>query len=502
VRSYRHVLARVLVLLVGAELVVGAGAVPALGTGSASEGTVLSAEQPRLSWRGSRLRRSVRRVGRCTRRTCRTFTFRVDDLHPQALLDVRIRWKNRRRNLDLYLYRDGARVASSTKRRSRSERVRLLDPAVGTYRALVVPRRTNRRGTSFRGRLNLAIPLIDANGLVADCTRDVSRALRTLIASLPDGGTLTFENEGCYRIDEPVKVVDRAGLTLDGNGATFRAMTEGDQDRRHFWFIGGSDITVRNLTVRGANPHAGTGDLAYQGKRAFQHGFAFHGVQGGLLENVQVYDVFGDFVYFGTDVRNKKHVPSRSIVVRDSHLERNGRQGIGIANAEDITIQNNHISQVRRATFDLEPNSPADVIRRISILDNTTGRGRLLWMASAGKGFNVNDITIAGNTMVARASGGILRLETPEGGMRGPFTIENNTFLIGGTDRPGFSFVRAHDVTVRNNQADLPAYRAMTAVGAYGANTVTVTGNAFTGARTVLFCNAASAGCTDSANAT
>ena len=338
--------------------------------------------------------------------------------------------------------------------------------------------------------------------IAADCSRDVSAQLRSWIASVPDNSTLSLRSGACYRIDGPLKIVDRFGLTFEGMGATFRAFTPGDQDRRHVWFIGGGDHTVRNLIVRGANPFAGTGDKAYQASKAFQHGFAFHGVQGGLLDQVQVYDVYGDFVYLGKDVRTKPDTPSRDIVVRDSTFQRNGRQGIAITHAENITIQGNYLAGMRRSTFDLEPNSAGDVIRNVRIVGNTTGGGRLLWLASGGPGYNVNDIHIIGNTMTTRASGSIMRVETPPGGTRGPFIVAGNSFIVGGTEWSGLHLIRVRDTLVLNNTMSFLATRKMTAVGGYGASDLVAARNLFLDARVPLYCNEGSSGCLQAANTT
>jgi hypothetical protein len=103
----------------------------------------------------------------------------------------------------------------------------------------------------------------------ADCSRDVSAELNAWVASVPDGSTLQFAPAGCYRVDRKLTVRDRNGLTFEGNGATFRAFTDGRElppsearTRSMFTFWQGSNLTVRNTIVRGANPHAGIDERA------------------------------------------------------------------------------------------------------------------------------------------------------------------------------------------------------------------------------------------------
>lgn len=452
----------------------------------------ISTEDQAETWRGKRARRSVTALSKCRKRTCRRM--RIDVSLPEGIwsrldgrLEVRITWRSTRQDLDLYLIRDGAVVGSSRRRGTSSERILIPEPEPGRYKAVIVPRKSARlryRGSARLTGLEAAIPA----SIDRACRADVTTKILSWVASVPDNTRLVFPAQACYRIDGSLKFVDRRGLTFEGNGTTFQAVAEGNQDRRHLWFVGGARLTVRDLTIRGANPNAGTGDAAYREERAFQHGLAFHGVTRALVERVQVYDVYGDFVYLGQDVRTKPFRPASWITIQDSHFERNGRQGIGIGFAEDVTIRRTYLGEVRRATFDLEPSGTAGRIRRINIVDNTTGPGRLLWLANAGESYNVGDIRIAGNVMTTRASGSILRVATPEGGIRGPFLIEGNTFRVGGSPWAAFHFRRVRGVTVRNNQVLFQPEKEMVAVAAYGSRSIVVTSNEFTGAKTALDC--------------
>jgi hypothetical protein len=279
---------------------------------------------------------------------------------------------------------------------------------------------------------------------------DVTAALNNWIGSQPDNVTLSFAANACYRIDGTILLEHRNGLTLDGNNATFKAGADGDSQRRQFWFIGGSDLTVRNLTARGANPYAGTGVAAYSSTHEWQHAFAIEGVQTALLDNVQAYDVYGDFVYLGP-IRESGYPYewARNITVRNSHFERNGRQGFGITGAQDVLIENNYIGDVRWDVFDLELNEDNDAASRISVVNNTTGAARLLWLAASGAYGSIDHIYVAGNTQVGEAGVPVLYVDGPAN-VRGPFLMENNHFLIHHTS----SAVDCHactGVVIRNN---------------------------------------------------
>ena len=80
-----------------------------------------------------------------------------------------------------------------------------------------------------------------------------SRGPRRL-ATVPDGSTVRFAADGCYGQDGTITLTGRKGLVIDGRGAEFRAPTPGDSHRANWRFVGGSDLTVQNMAVRGSDP--------------------------------------------------------------------------------------------------------------------------------------------------------------------------------------------------------------------------------------------------------
>lgn len=318
----------------------------------------------------------------------------------------------------------------------------------------------------------------------ATCGRDVTAELLAWIAGVPDGSTLVFESGACHRIDGELRIEDRHDLTFEGNGAELRAVAEGDRDRRHLYLFGGSNLVLRDLVIRGANPRAGTATEAYRPDRAFQHGVALHGVQGALLERMTITDVFGDFVYLGLSGTNG-HAGDRAwcrdIEIRDSRFERNGRQGIGIVAAERVAIRDSYLGDVRRSIFDLEPNSNEGGARDILIEGNRTGRSRLLWLASKGHGSNVSNLSILDNVMEAPSGVPIILIEAPRSGRRSGVVIEGNEFVVAGSPQPAFRFTRVDDVVLRDNTASFPPNRRMTAVRLESVTGFRSEGNAFSG---------------------
>lgn len=337
-----------------------------------------------------------------------------------------------------------------------------------------VPGRATAVGQSF------SVP----ERIVDDCSRDVTRDLLAWFARVPNGGELHFQPGACYRIDGSLAVEDRWGLTFDGHGAVFWAKSDGGRDRRLWWLRGGGDLTLRDLTVRGANPKAGVSYGAFRPDRAFQHAFAAQGVQGLRLQEVAAYDVYGDFVYLGPDVGRRKSTGawSRNVIVSDSRFERNGRQGIALTAVSDVVIRRNYLGDVRHAVFDLEPVASSWGVRRVTIRANITGPSRLLWLANGGQGHNVGDIEVIRNTMAARSGVPVIEVKSPAGGARGPYHVVGNHFIVGGSPSAALRFTRATGVIVENNVADFPAYRAMTAVHMIDSGPGTIRNNTWRGA--------------------
>jgi Right handed beta helix region len=323
-------------------------------------------------------------------------------------------------------------------------------------------------GAAVPGTSDVTVP----TSIPSDCSRDVSADLTAWIASVPDGSTLQFAPGGCYRADRTIAIQYRNNLTFEGNESTFRAFTNGRElgarkarNRSMFSFWQGTNITMRNTIVRGANPNAGLSDAAYVPALEAQTAYVVGGVENMVLDHVEAYDVYGDFVFVGAATHN--------LLVKSSTFARNGRQGWTI-NGTDIVFENNNIRMTRRATIDLEPSSVASIARRITIRNNTIGAGRLYFFANGGFAAPTEDISIIGNTFLNKAM--TVRVNPPNGtrsryriiGNRSTTPMDGAAFALNnvlgveirdnvqpmqrGTRSPGVSIRDCHDVTVTGNQ--------------------------------------------------
>lgn len=322
----------------------------------------------------------------------------------------------------------------------------------------------------------------------ADGSSDATAALQAFINSVPDGSTIQFASGGVYRTEGPLFIEDRADLTLDGNGATLQAFTNGSaytppasyftflwpRKRTRISVVGGVAVTVTNFVLRGGNPNAGTGSAAYVAALEAQHGVEFINVAGGSFTNSEVYDVYGDFVTVAD---------STDITVSGNYFRRNGRQGMSVSSGSGIWFTGNDQAEVRRAHFDIEADTDAGVIDDVHIVGNTTGASTLLWVANGGQSYHISNIYIEDNVMTHVTGVPLLAVYNNEtGGKRGPYFVRRNRLLVGGSPSAALAFIGADGVTIEDNVATFDPTRDMTAVGMTDCTNVVIGGNTFTGA--------------------
>ncbi len=356
-------------------------------------------------------------------------------------------------------------------------------PPTGT--APTVPAARRIRGSRVQ------LPRLPSGGVVAvpatipaDCSIDVTRALEAWIERTPDNTTLRFGRRACYRIDETIVITRRHRLLFDGNGATLRAFTGGTRTRAQLYVSEGSDITVQNLTLRGANPDAGAHKGAYVPALEGQAGFWISGAARVHLDGIAVFDTYGDFVYIGSAHGR----PSADIAVERSRFSRSGRQGITVTSGINIAIADNVIAEAARSLIDLEANTRTASIRRVDILRNATGAAPNFWLANKGHDASIGDISVVGNHM-STATGGLVFVYGENVRPRGPYLFESNRFIA--ADRThdehssgAFFFAYAERVTIHDNSVTFSP--GTPAVELRGTHHVAVTQNHFRGAGTVL----------------
>lgn len=272
---------------------------------------------------------------------------------------------------------------------------------------------------------------------------------------VPNNKELNFRKGGCYRIDGTLVVSKRTGLTFNGNGATFDGKRNKNGKARHWAVQNSSRITLKNMTVRGANPRAGARKDGYRRGHEWQAAYGVYGSNYIVLDKVEAYDLYGDFVEIGAMWVGRNPVNARHITVQNSHFERSGRQGVAIIAGEDILIRDNYISGVPHDILDIEPAFPTLPVKNVRFVHNRTGSVWLVWFANHGHcNAGVSNITVSDNVMEELPSNdyALVWIKPPKGcARRGPFFFERNTLKV---LRPSqaFSLLLTHDVLIRSNR--------------------------------------------------
>lgn len=314
------------------------------------------------------------------------------------------------------------------------------------------------------------------------CNSDVTAALGDFLNAAHDNSTIKFQQAGCYRVDGTLTLDTRHRLDIEGNGSTLRATTVGDRGRKGLVISSSDDIIVRDLIITGSNDRAGATPEAYDATLAFQHAFALDGDHRVLLEHVGAGRMHGDFVRIGGVLTS----PSNDITVATSTFDGSGRQGIAIVDAQRVLIVDNDITNVARSMFDIEPNSPNNMVRDVRITGNRTGPATNFWIADKGAGGDVGAIEIDGNTM-QQATGGLVFAFAPSVARRGPWIVRGNQLIASNAVHDegsvgAFLFASCDHVLIINNHVTFPPGGVMPAVELRASRDVHIVGNDFTGA--------------------
>ena len=294
-----------------------------------------------------------------------------------------------------------------------------------------------------------------------NCTVPVEKEIMSWLDSVPDGNTAQFAPGRCYGQDGTIAVTGRRDLVIDGQGSEFRALTPGGSHRANWRFSGGATLSVQNVEVRGTNSQG-----RYEHALEWQHGYSVEGVQGMTLANVQARETWGDGVYLGHSSHSRicgdDASSARNVLITEATLERVGRQGVAVVDAENVTVQDSTIGPVGLSNVDIETDDDCEIARRVTITRNRFGANAWGVVASVGFGAEpqVGDLTVTDNTQSEPTTGclapvRILSPVAPEGQprvYRGGYTFKGNRLL---GSRNAFEFRGVRNVDVSSNTAAL-----------------------------------------------
>jgi hypothetical protein len=298
---------------------------------------------------------------------------------------------------------------------------------------------------------------------------DVTHQLQQFIDSVPDGATVVFPHAARYRIDGTLEWRGRRDVTLDGNGATLFAGTHGGPDRAEVRLIDGAHWTIRDLTIVGANASPGQFDAKYQ----WQHGIDLRGVDGALIENVTVRNVWGDDIYVGLSTTPDARW-SRNVSIINSTGIGSGRMAIAITAGRNVLVRGGFWSNPGLSTFDVEPNGPTGGAVWVVIEGVKVGAGRRGSALSIAGSGPVSDIVLQNNRLTGRA----LTVLADQGALRPhDLRVRGNvsTVMYDGPDPAAMFFHNADGVAISANKQPLRAGGLVALVATQDSTRVRVT---------------------------
>ncbi|MFL5758044.1 MAG: hypothetical protein ACJ77N_17325 [Chloroflexota bacterium] len=195
------------------------------------------------------------------------------------------------------------------------------------------------------------VATVDATGAT-----DVTSKLQAFIAGSPRGSVVCLAPGGRYRTEGTLELEETNNLTIDGRGATIFA-TERSGDPRVQIGTSAPGSTIRNLTIQGFWPDAGTANAVNPGYEG-NHGIAVRGASDVEIgPGVQITDVAGDGVYLTSGGDEPSIKWADRVRIHDSTIKRTGRMGVAITDgARNIGIEDNAFDAIALYVFDIEPN--------------------------------------------------------------------------------------------------------------------------------------------------
>jgi hypothetical protein len=313
--------------------------------------------------------------------------------------------------------------------------------------------------------------------VASDGSMNVTLRLQAVFDTVPDGGCLDLSPDARFRSNGTLIINSRNNLTINGNGALIFTNVTGPvfhkgnptSERPHMGILGGSNITLDGLRIRGPNPIP-----RYNGLYEFEAGVIVSGVDGAVLSNLTISHVYGDFITFSQQGES----PAQNVLVTGGHFHVAGRQGLAFSkSSSNITVQDTTFDGMGRSGIDIELISVDNVVSNVTIQNDTWSNFNFFWVSAKGgesNGVHLLDNQLVGETMQAR-------LGSPDwyGHLNTDFSFVGNTSdtAVGGA-APLFSFKNTDNVSVQDNYQEFMKGSGI-GVGVTNGCGYTVTGNQF-----------------------
>ena len=252
-----------------------------------------------------------------------------------------------------------------------------------------------------------------------------------------------FVHNGCYLVNGGVFVRNLTDVVFDGNGATFEQNTVPASDPELynsdppaadycgsgtsygssntttdttpvvFWFDGGCDLAVENMTIQG--PYSGSGG---GGANQQDSGIELSGVQRAEITNVTINDVDGDFVTASGLWENGGVTyggePSTDVDITNNSFDAAGRQGLSLIYVDRVLVTDNTLTNSAASMFDIEADTAGGYSDNIDIADNTVVGQTYAYLVAAFTGTTIDNFAFTNNHLT---DGGEMKIAMDPNGL-------------------------------------------------------------------------------------
>ena len=208
---------------------------------------------------------------------------------------------------------------------------------------------------------------------------DGQDAISAAITICPDCTTVRFPAGRTYSQTNAIAVIGRRNLVIDGNGSTFVSSaanrTEASiYDARPNWqIVEGTEVTLRNLTIRGNLPPGERGILP---GNQYNAGIMISGGNGVYVADASVFSVFGEFVvsnpsgfYYGKGALEGQ-IPT-NVQIDRLHGESAARQCVAVTAAHGFYLRDSTLRDCYQNGVDIEHDVAGEPVHDVHIVGNT-----------------------------------------------------------------------------------------------------------------------------------
>jgi hypothetical protein len=290
-------------------------------------------------------------------------------------------------------------------------------------------------------------PLAPPSSIASDCSADVSKSLGQWLRDLPANATVEPSSGACYQVDEGLSLNFPSGLTIDGgtyeNLSTAPSGSKGGGTQRGdpvFDVLGGSNLTLENMTIEGVNPGG------YLAKMAFASGIELQGTGDATISNVTITDTYGDGITLDPLRNDADHKGPKILsatdnaTITDVTIDGAGRMGISFVSVLGAMVNTVEVSNVGLDAFDVEADQSNEGAENVTIdgctasnPENSNLERAFFSNGGASAGDQTGTITVENCSMDMAQGNTALEIFRPDKGtnLRGPFTFDDDVFYCG-----------------------------------------------------------------------